>query len=477
MSLKTQQAINWDQDPNQLISAPRRYPLDRLSSTIHAAVSEVNSYVGAPISMSAMCALGAASLAVQSLVNVNRGGMIGPVSLYLLIIARSGERKTSVEKYFFKPVREWQREKQREYVRHWARYEAEMAAREFKVNEARKALSTESDVLTLEDALAKTPEVVREPRLLFTDTTPEAMLHRLATMYPSGGVFSSEAGQVFGGHAMNPESIMRNLSNLNSLWDGDPIDVDRRGGAFVVENVRLTQCLGIQPKLFDKFLLKSGDIAEGSGYLARFLLSEPESTIGTRFYTSEPGEWPALNQFSNRLLSLLNEPREIDDVGGLTNLKTIEIKGDAFKKWVEAYNSIEQSSAKGEVLSAIQPTASKAGENIARLAAVQRVFEDGPDSEITARDIDHAYEIVLWHLLEECRFKGQQEYVLAKRLEKYLLDGAGVRNRLDTMQTGPRELRKAAVLDKTILELQEYNRVQLLDGIIYLHPNIMSINT
>lgn len=38
--------------------------------------------------------------------------------------------------------------------------------------------------------------------------------------WPSGGVISSEAGSVFGGHGMGSDSVMRNLAALNQLWDG-----------------------------------------------------------------------------------------------------------------------------------------------------------------------------------------------------------------------------------------------------------------
>jgi putative DNA primase/helicase len=57
-------------------------------------------------------------------------------------------------------------------------------------------------------------------QLLRKDETPESLAWTLAKEWPSAGLISSEAGSVFGSHAMSKDSLMRNLSLLNVLWDG-----------------------------------------------------------------------------------------------------------------------------------------------------------------------------------------------------------------------------------------------------------------
>ncbi|EQD24414.1 MAG: hypothetical protein D084_Lepto4C00443G0001, partial [Leptospirillum sp. Group IV 'UBA BS'] len=53
--------------------------------------------------------LSALSLAGQGLANVRRGeGLEGPVSLYFLAIAESGERKTTIDGHFVQSIREWE---------------------------------------------------------------------------------------------------------------------------------------------------------------------------------------------------------------------------------------------------------------------------------------------------------------------------------------------------------------------------------
>ena len=62
--------------------------------------------------MIASSALATASLACQGLADVGRDSQnIGPISLSLLTIAESGERKSSLDKAFSKALRDWEREK------------------------------------------------------------------------------------------------------------------------------------------------------------------------------------------------------------------------------------------------------------------------------------------------------------------------------------------------------------------------------
>src|SRR5690606_31551671 len=153
------------------------------------------------------------------------------------------------------------------------------AARQGKSVEAKRA-----DLAALEH---EEPEPPRVPRLVYGDATPEALTWGLAKGWPSGGVLSSEAGAIFGSHGMGRESIMRNLAILNELWDGRPQSFDRRkeGGSFTVRGARLTVALQVQEATLREFFARSGVLARGSGFLARFLVSWPESTQGQRLFS------------------------------------------------------------------------------------------------------------------------------------------------------------------------------------------------
>ena len=91
---------------------PRPFPVVALGTMMEGAVIEFKGYGKQPLSMIAGSALATASLACQGLSDVGRDSQnIGPISLSLLTIAESGERKSSLDKAFSKALRDWEREK------------------------------------------------------------------------------------------------------------------------------------------------------------------------------------------------------------------------------------------------------------------------------------------------------------------------------------------------------------------------------
>lgn len=98
-------------DPLPLVAqtASEPYPLDALPPTVRAAVEEVQRFTKAPIPLVASSALAALSLAIQAHVDVKRAEKLsGPTGLFLLIIADSGERKTTNDGFFSAAIREYQ---------------------------------------------------------------------------------------------------------------------------------------------------------------------------------------------------------------------------------------------------------------------------------------------------------------------------------------------------------------------------------
>ena len=91
--------------------AAEAYPLDALPDIIRAAVEEVQAFTKAPIPMVASSALAALSVAVQAHIDVKRADKLsGPVNLFLLTIADSGERKSTCDGFFSSPIKDYDRE-------------------------------------------------------------------------------------------------------------------------------------------------------------------------------------------------------------------------------------------------------------------------------------------------------------------------------------------------------------------------------
>jgi putative DNA primase/helicase len=365
-------------------SAAEPYPLPALPNLVRAAVEESCGYVQAPEALVASSALSALSLAIQPLYDVQRAdGLLSPVSAYLLLFADSGERKTSVDGKFTQAIRAYEKAQAEATKPLVKKYKAALAAWESKkkgLNDKIRVLaknneSTKPIEAQLESMEFDKPEPPRIPRLIYVDVTTEELAYRLATSYPSAGVISSEAGVVFGSHSMGGESVMRNLTRFNMLWDGVPLPIDRRTSeSFTVNGARVTLGLQVQPETFYSFFEKFGVLARGSGFLARFLFAFPESTQGNRPFADAPKDCPNLTAFNDRITAILEQPLPISDDGVLIP-QVLTLEPEAKEVWVSYYNKIESKLMPGGELYVVRDFASKSAEIAARVAALFHVFD------------------------------------------------------------------------------------------------------
>ena len=461
---------------------PQEYPLDALPEAVRCAVQEVAGFVKAPIPLIATSALAALSLAIQAHTDVQRAEKLhGPCGLFLLAIADSGERKSTCDGFFTTAIRDYQAREQEAAKPVIKAYKSEHDAWEAQrsgLKEKIKALAKDgkpsiAQVQQLHDLDADEPTAPRVPRLIYGDATPEALTYSLAKQWPSGGVISSEAGSVFGGHGMGGDSVMRNLAALNQLWDGATLSTERRSSeSFTVRGARLTMALQVQEATIRAFFANTKGLARGTGFLARFLVSWPQSTQGTRHFTEAPANWPALANFNARLTLILNRPAPIDDDGGLSPAM-LTLAPDAKAAWVEFHNAIESELSSGRELYDVRDVASKTADNAARLAALFHTFT-GSIGPIDIEAMESAARVTLWHLTEAKRFLGElampAELVNPAHLETWMLDYCK-RERTDKVPTrevqqfGPGGLRDKATYMEAVKELAELGRARLVqDG-------------
>ena len=479
-------SIQWPEQQEllaQFESAP--YPLDALPPLIRSAVEEVQAFTKAPVALVAVSALSAVSLAVQAYIDVERAsGLSGPVSLFSLVIADSGERKTTCDKQFIETIREYDRAQYEKakplialYCSDFRAWEATKSGILDAIKRAAKKPNASGD---LEDRLqaheGKIPIEPRVPRLIYGDATPEALAHGLFNKWPSGGVISSEGGAILGSHGMGAESQMRNLSIMNQLWDGTAQTFDRRkeGGSFRLEGARFTMALQVQEPTLRNFFDRSGELCRGTGWLARFLIAWPESTQGTRIFSDPPASWPALSAFRRRIEEILTEPVRLNEVGGLSPTLlslTKEAKGD----WIAYHDSIERMLGSGGELQDVRDVASKSADNAARLAALFHVFAHGSGGAIRGDSLAGACRLAAWHLNESRRFFGElhlpPETANATRLDSWLIahcrrNGTDRIARRDLQRhVTPVRLRDKAPLSKALAVLAEAGRVrEVTDG-------------
>ena len=470
------------------------YPLAALPDTVRTAVEAYLKVGQQPVALVACSALGAMSLVCQGLVNVRRdGNLVGPVSLNFLVVAESGERKTSADRRMARAIREWMNrelaERGPEHRRARARLDAQLARKEGLLGEirslARKSKpDSEADRQELERELeqlaAGMEHVPPLPQLFFEDSTPEALTCDLASGWPSAALWSNEGGLVVGSKAMSEEAVLRFLALLNRLWDGETF-TRRRSTSENIElrDRRLTACLMVQPAVFQRLLQMCDGLVRGTGNLARFLIASPTSTRGQRLYRTADQEAMPLRRFDERLTTLLDIelPVAKEAPYGLKPA-ILSFTPAAFDVWRQHYDRIERGQAMNKDWHDLPDIASKIPEQTARLAAVFHCFEHEPRGEIAADTMQQAVAIAEWHLGEARRVLSlnttvTRELAEAQKLLDWIVDEPDPVHIAGILQRGPSSLRNKAARNRAITCLEDHHllRRQTISGTIRLVVN------
>lgn len=473
----------------------REYPLVDMPIEIQSAINEVQSFTQAPLPIVASSALSSLSISCQGLANVKRtNNLVGPVSLFFFTVAESGERKSSSDNYFSNVIREYESETQSAKQTDIQRYKAAHDAWEAKkagikqkiTNEAKNNKPTSSlEELLLSHEMAK-PVQPKVPKVLYADASPEALGYGLSVRWPSAGIISSEAGTVLGSHAMGSEVITRNLALYNQAWDGTNINIDRKStSSYQIRQPRFTMSLQVQPATLANFLKNAGELPRGIGFFARCLISEPESTQGTRFFREAPELMPALSKFNQRIRVILNETSTNSD--GLLELTTLKFDEAAQDAWIMEHDHIESELGLSGRYSEIKDIASKAADNISRIAALFQIYESGTKKDISLDNLQSAISLVKWHLDEALRFILKSHFSQTtdtNKLDKWLIDYCLKKNVnnlkiSDLQKCGPNSLRRADKLEPILEELAMKQRIKIdSEGkkLIQVNPFLLESN-
>lgn len=384
------------------------YPIDSLPSIVKEAIVTYQQYGQQPTPLIACSALANISLACQSLANVARDYLlVSPISLYFLIVAQSGERKSAVDKAFGIGIRNWQKNTienlMPDVVSSNIIHQSWGAERDGIVKQIRRASTMGQSTLLLQTQLKelinKEPTAQLLPELFFEDITQEAFIANLASGWPSSSLWSDEASIVLSGHGMQNGST-KFISTLNRLWDGNSFITHRKTSKnFVVSNRRLTVSLMLQPLLLLHLLKRHDGMSRQSGFLARSLITHPVSSMGNRLYKEPPQNLEALDSFHTRITECLDRSLYLDSKG-CQELPTMVFSPPAKAKWITFFNEVEKGLNNSNKWQHIPDFASKSLENVARLSALLHLFRGKDNHEISCESVEQAINIIHWHLLE-----------------------------------------------------------------------------
>ena len=449
-------AGNWEAEPEPVLPQKKTsqpFPLESFPLIIREAVTETLEYTLVPAGFACSTALGVAAASVQHLAMVARDSQtVGPVSLYILSILRSGERKSTIFRKMWQGVRD----RQKELYEEWEHYEANDH------NQVDPILGAES-----------------APRILFEDATIQGLALEISNGVKSVLLSSSEGGTIFGGIGMRGDALMGAMACLNKAWDAEPQSMTRKQAVSTyLDDYRLSCLISAQRETLQEWLRRSEGLAEGMGFLARFLICVPKTTIGGRLYVPAPEFTPKLNTFIEMCLTHLRTKTD------LATVPTLNLSSEAQKEWVDFFNIIEAAQGSEGDYEFHTATASKIAEQAARIAGVFTLFGNENPKEIDVKTMKMGIDVAKWFLEESLGLKGEMATSKVQRnaanlldwLKKLKQDDKEPLKLSDLLQIGPRCIRSKKERDAAVEILCNYGWIQIRNcknrKVILLHPSI-----
>lgn len=387
------------------------YPFTSMHNGIRDAFYEVRGNLQAPDALIGGSFLTAMSIAAQRDVDVLLpSGQVSPVSLDVLTIADSGERKTATDSIVLAPIYDHDIEELRNHEESQVNYKANLriwnAVNSSIERMIVKAVNSGDDIENLRRRMIEHGrEEPRKParyRIAYQSVTERPLMEALQGNGRSIALVSDEGELVLKGGAMN------RLSPLTKAWDGPKLlTFDRADGGIEVSNPRVTVSLMLQEKIFADFMAKRGDTARASGFLARFLVSWPASTQGFRWMSLAEPVWEHLRAFHRRITELLDAADQRQKTGD-TSRKVLSFSPEAKDLWVKVQNGIEPNLKVGWPLASVRDSASRFTEIMGRVAAILHYFTCQEGNVIGMETLQRALDVVGWYGDEFVRLFGDR---------------------------------------------------------------------
>lgn len=467
------------------------YPTHALHSSIRDAIWEAQRNLQAPDALIAGSFLTAMSIASQGDIDVKLPtGQVRPVSLDILTIADSGERKSATDSIVCDPIYSHEKTLAMDHALALQAYKADRSLWNAKEASLQRRIAkavdagSKDDIDNLRSELIAhgscEPAIPTRNRIVYQNITERPLMEGMKGDGKSIAILSDEGEIVLKGGAMNK------LGTLNKAWDGArTLTLDRADDSIIVTNPRLTISMMVQEKVFGEFMKKRGDLARGSGHLARYLVAWPASTQGFRFMSLDEPVWEHLSVFHQRVSALLaaNQARRAT---GDFGRKELSFTPEAKELWVQTQNGIEPRLRPDGDLVSIRDFASKSMEIAGRVAAILHHFTEQEGEHITMETLDRALKIVGWHFDQFIAIFGDRadepEYARDARMivqylwRRYWRQGLWAAMRTDVRRCGP--VRSQPRFEAALMHLQMQGAVQILRqdpaqgrGRLWIHLN------
>lgn len=410
------------------------YPTDALGPILGPAVHALSERQQVPRALAAQSCLSAAAAVVQERFDVLCDGRTIPLSLWLVLVAVPGERKTTTDSQAFRLIHIRLREAE---LRYQVALDAWMAAKGDKAG-------------------GDPGPKPRKPSWLLTDATTEGLLKTLDRHWPALTLTNSDAATWVSGYSMREGRDSATGATLSNLWSGAYQATARASldAPATLYGRRLSLSLMLQPAVAAD-LFESKTLA-GQGFLSRCLPAFPPSTIGSRPYRSRTAD-ARLERFEQALDELLVQPSALNLITGELTPKPLPLDADALKAWIPVHDRFEAGLIRE--YRDITEVANKAPEQVLRLAGVQAALEQSP--QVQQAHIERATALVDWHLGEWQRMAvklvaHRKDVALPAQLLEWMQQrradaGQDVFNLRDMYRNGPRLIRNRSQLARELV--------------------------
>ncbi len=410
---------------NELIQrAP--YPVHVLPSMLINFAQQVVAATQSSYEMVVPVMLAGMSAAVQGVADVKTPyGEVMPVSLFSCVIAKSGDRKSSVLKKVMQGFKDFERGR-------------------------------------FSECLMPGFEELKSHQFLIEDATNKGVTD----------IFKGGAYSLF--YSLDEAALLFKNLDMPSLckrFDGSPInEVSRTQGVTFLHDRRVALCMLTQDVTFERFLSKKGELLVESGLMPRMLISSASMQSNAGRWISAPHSEESLDShaFHKRVQELMIAYSK--SIGSAeVHRHQIGFSPQVALVWERYTNQIESLIIPGSAWDDIRAFMRRSAELVCRVAAVLHYFSGPTLDGIKPWEVESAIQIVIWHLHEAKRIFGEEaEDIKFKRnvddFYKYLLrksykTGDKVFSRSEILRCAPANMRSANSLDAAIAVLMREGKV------------------
>jgi len=461
-----------------ILEAPKPYPVEALGEVMGGMALAVQDATQAPLALCGQSVLMAGALIAQGFKEIEMPHGKIPLSLFSLIIAESGERKSATDELAMKPIRLHEQAKGEQYQADLKDSIKEKTA----FNEAEKSIKRsipkdytgEKAREWVKDELNKLntlPPPPMMPTYTTSDATIEGVIKHFRQALPVLGIYTDEGGAFFGGHSMAKEQAKKSISLFSQAWNGKPLDMmraDKDTGVFRLYGRRLSISLMTQPVIALEAL--SDSLMSGQGFIARFLICYPQSNIGKRPYKAfNIAHDPRFTKYFAVMMERLEDGFMLKPEGGL-DLAAITLNANSEQAYIRFHNEIEQGMANNQPYAHLRGEASKIAEQALRVAGVLTVIKHGYQCQfIDVVEMKAGIRLARYSLDELLRITNQAvidpDTKDAIKLLEWITDkGHKLLYPVLIQQTAPNALRKKERYERALFKLIEHRYIELLEN-------------